>query len=225
MPRVVGLVGGLGVGATVHYYESLVRAIAARNMTPGIVISHADMKCVLGWVEAKAIEDLAEYLAKHIERLSRAGAALAAIPAVAPHICAAELKRKIGLPLIDLTECVANELAARGARTAAILGTRFVMQSDMYGRLSGIKIVHPDAASVEFVHTNYMQIASTGSANSADVEGIRRIAKRLASEEGVDVVILAGTELSLAFNEADCGFPALDCARVHIDAIAMAATK
>ena len=36
---------------------------------------------------------------------------------------------------------------------------------------------------------------------------------------GLERVILAGTELSLAFDEATCGFPALDCARAHLDAI------
>jgi aspartate racemase len=32
-------------------------------------------------------------------------------------------------------------------------------------------------------------------------------------------VVLAGTELSLVFNEGNTDFPHLDCARLHIEAI------
>lgn len=40
--RCLGLVGGLGVGATVHYYEKLAQAHAAQGRTPDIVITHAE---------------------------------------------------------------------------------------------------------------------------------------------------------------------------------------
>ena len=38
----VGIVGGLGVGATVHYYEKITAACAARGIVPAVVINHAD---------------------------------------------------------------------------------------------------------------------------------------------------------------------------------------
>jgi aspartate racemase len=218
-------VGGLGVGATVHYYERLAATIATRAEKPGLTISHADLRHVLGLIEAKAIDDLAAYLAAHIDRLSKAGARLTAIPAVAPHICAAQLKRRIGVPLIDLIDCVREELACRGVKRLAILGTRFVVESDMYGDLTEYEVVRPDPASIEFVHANYMRIASTGTIRGADVEGIRRVAQGLIRDRAVETVVLAGTELSLAFGGSDQGFPALDCARVHIDAIAAASMQ
>jgi aspartate racemase len=225
VPRAIGIVGGLGVGATVHYYEKLAVAFATRGERPDLTISHADLGHVLGLIEAKAIDDLAAYMAVHIDRLSKAGARLAAIPAVAPHICAAQLKHRIGVPLIDLIDCVREELADRGAKRLAILGTRFVVESDMYGGLTEYEVVRPDPAAIKFVHANYMRIASTGTIHGADVEGIRRVAQGLVRDRGVDAVVLAGTELSLAFGGADQGFPALDCARVHIDAIAAASMQ
>jgi aspartate racemase len=225
VPRAIGIVGGLGVGATVHYYEKLAAAIATRGERLDLTISHADLRHVLGLVEAQAIDDLAAYLAVHIDRLSKAGARLAAIPAVAPHLCAAQLKHRIGVPLIDLIDCVREELAGRGAKRLAILGTRFVMESDMYGSLSEYEVVRPDPAAIEFVHANYMRIASTGSIRGADVEGIRRVAQGLVRDRAVAAVVLAGTELSLAFGRADQGFPALDCASIHIAAITAAAMQ
>ena len=39
----VGIVGGLGVGATVHYYEKIAAACKARGVVPDLVIVHADV--------------------------------------------------------------------------------------------------------------------------------------------------------------------------------------
>jgi len=215
----IGLVGGLGVGATIHYYQRLAGAVADHAPAAKLLISHASVEHVLTLVGQNALDALADYLADHIHMLSSAGAGFAAVTAVAPHICAAQLKRRIGLPFVDLIDCVRAELAARNVRRLAILGTRFVMESDLFGRLQDFQIVRPDAASIDVVHANYIQLATAGSTAGVDVEGLRRIAQNLVTRQGADIVVLAGTELSLAFDEADCGFRALDCARAHIDAI------
>src|SRR5579864_7103845 len=85
--RCLGLVGGLGVGATVHYYQELVKEHAARGAVPNIVMVHADMQRVLGDAGAGRTAQLAAYLAELISRMARAGAEIAVIPAVTPHIC------------------------------------------------------------------------------------------------------------------------------------------
>ena len=44
----VGIVGGLGVGATVHYYEKITAACKARGVIPDLVIVHADVdRCLI----------------------------------------------------------------------------------------------------------------------------------------------------------------------------------
>jgi aspartate racemase len=45
----------------------------------------------------------------------------------------------------------------------------------------------------------------------------------LIKREGVDAVILAGTDLALIFNESNTDFPHIDCASLHLGAIAMRA--
>jgi aspartate racemase len=226
--KAIGLVGGLGPGSTIHYYDHLTRAFSARGESPGLFITHADRAFVQGRVEAQALDELAHYFAEHIGRLERAGAAFAAITAIAPHICASELKALSPLPLLDLIDCVRAELAARRLHRVALFGTRYVMQSDMYGRLGDFDVVRPAPDLIDFVHRNYMHIASTGALAGADVEGVRSMAQSLVRDQGVQAIVLAGTDFSLAFTEADCGFPAIDSSRVHIDAIlaeALAATR
>jgi aspartate racemase len=45
------------------------------------------------------------------------------------------------------------------------------------------------------------------------------IGRRLCQEQGAEAVLLGGTDLCLAFQDRDCGFPVIDCADVHIDAL------
>lgn len=219
--QAIGLIGGLGPGATIHYYERLTKDFVARGVMPRLLISHADMKLVLERVGAGALDELADYFAEHVESLARAGADFVAIGAVTPHICSPQLRARVSLPFVDLIDCTRSELFRRGARRIAILGTQFVMRSDMYGRLDGFEVVRLAADALDLVHESYMKIAATGAVegSGADVEGIRAVAQSCARDQGVEAVLLAGTELSLAFQEGDCGFPALDCARAHLDAI------
>ena len=46
----VGIVGGLGVGATVHYYEKITAACTARGIVPDLVFNHADANTGQGFV-------------------------------------------------------------------------------------------------------------------------------------------------------------------------------
>jgi aspartate racemase len=58
--RCVGLVGGLGVGATIHYYKELARAHEAQGRTLHIVMAHAENSRVLEYVQAGERDGLAE---------------------------------------------------------------------------------------------------------------------------------------------------------------------
>lgn len=214
----IGLVGGLGVGATIHYYQKLAAELAGRSPSPGLVISHAELPRVFALTRANALDDLAAYLNGHLRRLADAGATFATIGAVMPHICAPQLKAIAALPMLDLIDCIAAELHRRRLRKVAILGTQFVMESDLYGRLTGVEIIRPSPDALAFVHETYMAIARAGSVDGADIGGVRKIAQTLTAA-GAEAILLAGTELSLAFNEETAGFPAIDCARVHVAAI------
>ena len=47
----------------------------------------------------------------------------------------------------------------------------------------------------------------------------RAILSRIARELQVDAIVLAGTDLSLIFDETNTDFAHVDCAKIHIQAI------
>jgi aspartate racemase len=215
----VGIVGGLGVGATVHYYEKITAACKARGVVPDLAIVHADVDRGQGFVREGRLDTLADYLAGFIERLGRAGAEVAVLPAVTPHICIAELKKRIRLPLINIVEAIGTELGRRNLKRVALFGTTFTMEGSLWGQLSGIEIVNPQPDEIAFVGGAYQRILDTQRGHDKDTAGLRRIAGALQRRDGVEAILLAGTDLTVIFDETTAGFPCIDCARVHIDAI------
>src|SRR4051812_34358508 len=81
--RCLGLIGGLGVGAAIHYYRELSAEHQKRNRTLDLLMVHAEVERVLGNIRDNDLTALADYLAELMRRLSRAGADVAAIAAVA----------------------------------------------------------------------------------------------------------------------------------------------
>jgi aspartate racemase len=67
--RCLGLVGGLGVGATIHYYKELAKVHEARGRTLNLVIAHAETSRVFEYVRAGDRKSLAQYLVSFIHRL------------------------------------------------------------------------------------------------------------------------------------------------------------
>jgi aspartate racemase len=144
--RNLGLIGGLGPGATIHYYRELA-AVPSGEM----LIVHADMRRVLADVERGDRVGLAQYFARLIERLARGGAELAAISAVTPHICIRELEKLSVLPLVNVIDVVGAEIRSRGFKRVALFGTPFVVESRMFGMLDGIEVFVPE--QVEAIHS------------------------------------------------------------------------
>ncbi|MGH8243735.1 MAG: aspartate/glutamate racemase family protein, partial [Steroidobacteraceae bacterium] len=199
----------------------MIRAFSARQSAPRLFIAHADVIVARHLMNSGAIEELGDYLAGHVASLCKAGAQFVAIGAIAPHIAAPHIRQIVKVPLLDLIDCIRTELAARQVKRIAILGARFVMESRMHGRLDSWDVVDLPQEAIDFVDRNYSRIAAAGGidGSGADVDGLRTLARHAVRECGADIVVLAGTDLSLAFDEASCGFPALDCVRLHVDAI------
>jgi len=214
----VGIVGGLGVGATVHYYETITAACKARGVVPDLVIVHADIDYGQSLIRDGKLGELAKYLAGFITRLARAGAETVVLPAVTPHICIKELAPLLSIPLINIVEVLAAELKRRKTGRIALMGSVFTVQGSLWGQLAGVEIVKPQPDEVAFIGQAYQRILD-GKTTPTDADDLRRIAANLQRRDGVELVLLAGTDLAVMFDEASAGFPCLDVARLHIDAI------
>jgi len=212
----LGLIGGLGVGATVHYYQRLAHGCEQRGLTLDIVITNAHTPRVFAYVEAKDRAGLAQYLNQHIHRLQSAGAELAVIPAVTPHYGIDELVATSPLPIVSIFDPLRQELSRRALRRVAIFGTRFVIESDFFGALAGVEIVRPHPNEIDLIHTTYVDLAAAGKSSPEKRDTLTAVARTLIARDGVQSILLAGTDLTLIFDETTAGFPCMDCAAAHL---------
>jgi aspartate racemase len=220
-----GLVGGLGVGATVLYYQGITAACAKKGIVPRLTMAHAHAPTALSLVQAGEIEGLADYLAGFMGGLAAAGASFVAIPAITPHICLSDLRRKVSLPILDILQVTPQTLRGRRLSRVALFGTKFTIDQNLFGALDGFDVVRPRESEIEEIHRIYLGLATQGCATADDEAKLRQLADTLCRRDRAEAIVLAGTDLNLILNEANAGFPAVDCAAAHIDAIVARMTE
>ena len=219
VPCKFGLVAGLGVGAGIFYYRSLVKAHVARGLSPSILMVHADVRRVMGHAAAREVPELASYLTGLLRQLAGGGAEIATIPAFAPQICAPELAKMTPLPLIALLDVIVAEVWRRKPHRVAIFGARVTEETKLFGRLQNADVITPSPAEVDLLGSLYVRIVEEEHASEADYATLRALAHTLIDRERLDAILLAGTDLSFVFNPENTDFPHLDGARAHFDAI------
>ena len=218
-PTTFGIVAGLGMGAGIFYYRSLVNAQLARGLSPRILMVHADVRRVMAHAAARETRLLATYLAGLLGQLADGGAQLGTIPAFSPQICAQELAEMTPVPLVSLLDVIGAEVERRNLQRLSIFGARVTMETNLFGRLQNVEVVSPSPEEIDLVANTYVRIVKDEQTSQHDYENLRVLAHTLIHRERLDAILLAGTDLSFVFNPENTDFPHLDGARVHIDAI------
>ena len=220
----LGMIGGLGPESTIDYYRRILEAWEREEpgTAPSIIIDSLDVRRALRLVETDR-PALVEYLLASLRRLAGAGVDFAAMTANTPHIVFDELVARSPVPLLSIVEVCAEEARARGLRRLALLGTRFTMEAPFYPEVCaryGVAVVAPEEADRAWVHAMYVEELLRGQFLDDRRRQVLALVGRLRDDEGVDGVILGGTELPLLLPApvlAD--IPALDTTALHVAAI------
>lgn len=220
----VGIVGGLGPESTIDYYRRILEAWERDDPTsaPSIVIDSLDVRRALQLVERDR-PALTEYLLASLHRLAGAGVDFAAMTANTPHIVFDDLAARSPVPLLSIVEVCAREAQRCGLGRLALLGTRFTMEAPFYPEVCarhGVDVVLPGDADRTWIHERYVGELLRGDFRDETRQRFTALVGRLREEEGIDGVILGGTELPLLLSaEIVADVPALDTTALHVAAI------
>jgi len=215
----IGLIGGIGPAATEFYYRNLVRGHSAANRVLELTIVHADVRDLIRNMNDGAPDKQAEIFLRLTRRLQAAGAEAVAVTSIAGHFCVRELEALSPLPVINAIPEIEAELVNRGLRRVGLMGTRVVMQSRLYGGINAVDVVVPRGERFDATHNAYVAMAAAAQADDQQRELLFSVGNDLYQKQGAEAVVLAGTDLFLAFEGRECGFPTIDSARTHIDAL------
>jgi aspartate racemase len=223
--KLIGIVGGIGPESTIDYYRLFISTYRERKPDggyPPVVINSIDLAKVLKLVGSSDLAGLAAYMLEEIRRLARAGATHGLLSSNTPHIVFDEVQRTSPIPLISIVETACREAIARKLKRLGLFGTRFTMRGGFYQRVfarEGMEIVVPEAIDLEFIHDTYLNELVNGVVRAETRERYVAIARQMKNRQGIEALILGGTELPLLLRDAiDIGMTLLDTARLHVEA-------
>ena len=220
------MIGGLGPESTIDYYRSIIARYRERKPNSGnphIFISSLDVDAGIAMLDAGRLDDLANYLAAGLESLENAGADFAFIAANTPHLVFDEVRDRSVIPLISIVRVAADRAKALGLKKVGLFGTGFTMRASFYPeefQRAGIALVTPTEPERDLIHQKYIGELLKNQFLPQSREEIMRIAHRMKAEDGIEALVLAGTELPLLLREAAGeGIEFLDTTVIHVEAV------
>ena len=223
MAKTLGLIGGTGPESTIEYYRLLTSKYRERadGNSPPLIINSVNLKSMIEWMNAGEYTKVADNLVVEIEKLRRAGADIAALTANTAHIVFDEVQQRSQLPLISMVEAACDRAEELGLKSAGLFGTRFTMQGPFYPNVfarSDVKLVLPNAEEQDYIHGIYLGELLKDVFLPETRAKILAIADTMKARDGIEAVILAGTELPLLVrDEEHNGLLLLDTTRIHVD--------
>jgi aspartate racemase len=224
--KTAGMIGGLGPESTIDYYRSILARYRARKPDggfPHIVINSLDVDKGIAMLDAGRLHELADYLAVALESLENAGADFGFIAANTPHLVFDELQRRSAIPLLSIVRATADHAKALGLKKVGLFGTGFTMRASFYPeefQRAGIALVTPTESERDFIHKKYIGELLKNQFLPQSRTEIMGIAHRMKTEDGIEALVLAGTELPLLLRDAaDQGIEFLDTTVIHVEAV------
>jgi aspartate racemase len=224
--KTVGIIGGIGPESTVEYYRFIIASYREQKKDgsyPLIIINSIDLQKMLDLMEANELAEVAERLVEEVRKLARAGADFGLLSSNTPHIVFDEIQRQSPIPLISIVEETCAEAKALGLERLGLFGTRYTMQARFYPEVfsrEGLTIVVPDEAEQDYIHDKYINELLKNKFLSETRERLLAIVDRMKEREGIQGLILGGTELPLILRDAtDRGIPFLDTTQIHVKAV------
>jgi len=215
----IGLLGGIGPAATVTYYERIVGRVRAAGGRLEMTIVQADIDELVANGLADNRDAQARAYTKLIDQLRGAGAACAAITSIGGHFCFAETAALASLPLVSGVRPIDAHLVAGGYARVGILGTATVMRTRLYGQLVRTQAVAP-AGDLAAIGRTYQDIAVAGACTDEQRAALFETGLRMVVDQGAEAIVLAGTDLGLAFDGHDPGYPVVDALDAHVALLA-----
>ena len=234
--KTLGIVGGIGPESTIEYYRFILEVCRKRAEShregapvptaPHIIIDSLDVDRGIAMLEANDLVALTDYIADSVARLVRAGAEIALIAANTPHIVFDEVQARATIPMISLVEAARDRARSLGLTRLGLLGTGFTMRGRFYPEVfarAGLELVTPEDEEKALIHRAYLGELLHNQFRPETRDAIVGVIDRLRKDEGIQSVILAGTELPLLLRGAEPeGITFLDTTLIHVDAAVQA---
>jgi len=216
MPRMIGVLGGMGPAATADFYQKIIRATPAKTDQEHLkvlIFSNPQVPDRTAAIRGEAPDPL-PVLVAGAEVLVQGGADFIAIPCVTAHYYYEALQRAVSVPILHLVgetaTAVVNEYP--GLQRLGLLATTGTLESRLfepYFEPRGFTILTPDPP----VQASAVMEAIYAVKHGEPLERPRRLILEAAEHlrvRGAEAIVAGCTEVPLIFQDGDLPVPVID---------------
>lgn len=214
----IGIVGCSAEGASLCYRTICEKGaqVLGPHAHPEITMHTHSLAAYMECIERSEWEGVAELMLDSARKLERAGADFLICPDNTIHQAMALVEPRSRLPWLHIAEVVANEAVERGYRRAGLLGTRWLVESDVYPEklaARGIGVACPTDEERREINRIIMDELVYGVFRPESVTYHQLVIRRM-KDEGCDAVVLGCTEIPLIISSRNSPLPVLDSTRL-----------
>ena len=228
MKKSVGILGGMGPMATCDLFHKIIKHTNASHDQEHIHIyidNNTNIpdrtKAILYSGESPILE-----LVKSAIKLQMMGSDVLIMPCNTAHYFYDEIIKYLDIPMLNMPEETAIEIRTKGYNKVGILATEGTLQSGIYQKAMDkeeIEYIIPSVSQQKYIMEVIYDGIKAGNYN-IDLTNFNKVLEEL-FEKGAETVILACTELPLAFEKFNINYPNIDATDVLARAAVRFATE
>ncbi len=217
--RIIGIIGGMGPGATADIFREINTITPVKKDQDHIrVLIYSNPKIpdrtsfILG-----SGKDPLPALVETARTLERAGAGVLLIPCNAAHYFLPRLQARVKVPILNMIRetCAAVCLGHPQVTAVGLLAATGTVKSRVYHEefeRAGIKVMAPEGRDQDRVHRAIFEVKAARHGRHTQ-QTLESIGAKLA-RKGAEAVILGCTEIPLAFDPRSVTYPTVNATRV-----------
>jgi aspartate racemase len=223
--KIVGILGGMGPEATVDLMARVIKATPANDDIDHIRLVVDNNPKVPSRIKAlieKSGESPLPCLQKMALKLAGWGVDFLAMPCNTAHFYHKEIQRVVNIPVLNMIDLCCEAIIAQnpGLKTVGILASTAVLNLGLYEKRfaeNGVELLRPSDDLQEGVMAAIRKI-KTGRYGEEVMNALQAAVDYL-TEKGVEVLLLACTELSIIGDKIDIPVQRYDSSQVLAEAI------
>ena len=211
MPQHIGIVACSAEGAALCYRTICVEGaqLLGPHAHPEVSMHTPSLADYVVCLERDDWQGVGELMLASARKLAAIGVDFLICPDNTIHQALPLIASRSPLPWLHIAEAVAEQAAARGFRRLGLLGTRWLVEGDVYPR----DYVRADAAERAEISRIIMDELVCGVFKPEAIAYHQHVIERM-KDAGCDAVVLGCTEIPLIISDANSALPTLDSTRL-----------
>ena len=218
MPQHIGIVAASAEGAALCYRTICVEgaALLGAHDHPEVSMHTHSLARYMECVYRGDWQGVGELMLSSANKLAKIGCDFVICPDNTNHQGLPYAEAQSPVPWLHIAEVVASEAVARRYRKVGLLGTRWLVESNVYPEkltAHGVSYLRPEPAEREEISRIIMEELVYGVFKPEALAYHQRVIGRL-KEQDCDAVILGCTEIPLLVDDSSSPLPTLDSTRL-----------